>query len=181
MRIACGSNCAFAWTFLYKRYAGLVIRQLERVANARDLLNEVFRRALEKRGSYDERRASFKAWLLGIAYNVALEEIRRRRRVLVPFDTQLPYPLVDESRDPEEYAQENEDVVRWMRRRRWLYRTLDGLPAKQAEAFRLCDLGGLSAKEAADLIEAKPAYVDVLRSRARERLRELASREEDDA
>jgi RNA polymerase sigma-70 factor (ECF subfamily) len=47
---------------------------------AEDVAAATFERAYRKRGRFDPRRGSPRAWLFGIARNAALDELRRRSR-----------------------------------------------------------------------------------------------------
>jgi RNA polymerase sigma factor (sigma-70 family) len=47
---------------------------------AEEVTAAAFERAFRKRGRFDSRRGSARAWLFGIARNAALDELRRRRR-----------------------------------------------------------------------------------------------------
>ena len=60
-------------------YAATLLR--DRVA-AEDVTALTFERAFCRRRLFDQRRGSERAWLFGIARNAALDELRRRKRVL---------------------------------------------------------------------------------------------------
>ena len=47
---------------------------------AEDVAALAFERANRKRGRFNPKRGSHRAWLFGIARNAALDELRRRRR-----------------------------------------------------------------------------------------------------
>jgi RNA polymerase sigma-70 factor (ECF subfamily) len=69
---------------LYDRHAGVVFALLMRIVGdqgaAEDLLQEVFVRAWQQAHTFDETRGTTRVWLHGIAHNLALNELRRRRR-----------------------------------------------------------------------------------------------------
>ena len=69
---------------LYDRHAGVVFALLVRIvgdrSSAEDLLQEVFLRAWQQAHTFDETRGTARVWLHGIAHNLALNELRRRRR-----------------------------------------------------------------------------------------------------
>lgn len=48
---------------------------------AEDVTAAAFERAYRKRGSFNPKRGSGRAWLFGIARNAALDELRRRKRI----------------------------------------------------------------------------------------------------
>jgi RNA polymerase sigma-70 factor (ECF subfamily) len=80
--LAAGETAALA--ALYDRHAGVVFALLVRIVAdrqvAEELLQEAFLRAWQHAGSYERGRGSVRSWLLGIAHNLALNELRRRRR-----------------------------------------------------------------------------------------------------
>jgi RNA polymerase sigma factor (sigma-70 family) len=51
-------------------------------ALAKDVTSIAFERAFRRRSLFNPRRGSERAWLFGIARNAALDELRRRKRVL---------------------------------------------------------------------------------------------------
>ena len=81
-RLATGDTTAL--DPLYDRYAGLVFALVLRILGdrqaAEDLLQEVFVRAWQRAGTYQQTRGRVTTWLLGIAHNLAIDEVRRQRR-----------------------------------------------------------------------------------------------------
>jgi RNA polymerase sigma-70 factor, ECF subfamily len=69
---------------LYDRHARIVFALLVRIAGDRDaaeeILQEVFLRAWQHAHAFDDSRGTVRSWLYGIAHNLALNELRRRRR-----------------------------------------------------------------------------------------------------
>ena len=65
-------------------YAATLLRDR---AAAEDVAAAAFERAYRRRGRYDARRGSPRAWLFGIARNAALDELRRRKRVAACADS----------------------------------------------------------------------------------------------
>jgi len=69
---------------LYDRHAHVVFSVLVRIVGDRDtaeeLLQEVFLRAWQQAHAFDETRGTVRTWLYRIAHNLALNELRRRRR-----------------------------------------------------------------------------------------------------
>src|SRR3954463_1611369 len=53
-------------------------------AAAEDVTASAFERAYRRQGTYRAARGSERAWLFGIARNLALDELRRRRRSAAP-------------------------------------------------------------------------------------------------
>lgn len=81
-RIAAGDTSALA--ALYDAHAALVHAVIMRVVRdhqiAEDLLQESFLRVWQHAHAYDGSLGRVRAWLLGIAHNLALNELRRQRR-----------------------------------------------------------------------------------------------------
>jgi RNA polymerase sigma-70 factor (ECF subfamily) len=69
---------------LYARHAQLVFSMLMRIVGdrsaAEDLLQEAFLRAWQHAHTFDENRGTVRGWLVRIAHNLALNELRRQRR-----------------------------------------------------------------------------------------------------
>ncbi|MFC0431900.1 RNA polymerase sigma factor [Kutzneria buriramensis] len=67
---------------LFEAHAGDLHRYLGRLvgAMADDLVGDTFVAALKGRGGFDPARASARAWLFGIATNLARNHLRRRKR-----------------------------------------------------------------------------------------------------
>ena len=61
---------------VYAYVAGLV----RDASAAEEVTATAFERAFRRRGRFDPRRGTPRAWLFGIARNAALDELRRRRR-----------------------------------------------------------------------------------------------------
>jgi RNA polymerase sigma-70 factor (ECF subfamily) len=81
-RLAAGDRAAL--DLLYDRYAGpvyaLVLRIIADRQAAEDLLQEVFLRVWQRAATYQANRGRPLTWVLGIAHNLAIDEVRRRRR-----------------------------------------------------------------------------------------------------
>lgn len=81
-RLASGETTAL--DALYDRYASVTFALIVRIVAdrtvAEDLLQEVFVRAWQRAATYQNARGRVGAWLLGIAHNVAIDELRRQRR-----------------------------------------------------------------------------------------------------
>jgi RNA polymerase sigma-70 factor (ECF subfamily) len=84
---------AYAWSVLRDRAA------------AEDVTALAFERAYRRRGRYDARRGSPRAWLFAIARNAALDELRRRKRTAaLTFDPEAEPEPAAEGPEPERRA-----------------------------------------------------------------------------
>ncbi len=69
---------------LYNQYATLVMTVIQRMVRdrqiAEELLQEVFLRIWQRVETYEPERGQVRNWILGVAHNLALNELRRQRR-----------------------------------------------------------------------------------------------------
>ncbi|MBV8083748.1 MAG: sigma-70 family RNA polymerase sigma factor [Chloroflexi bacterium] len=145
-RVAAGDSDALAQ--LFRRYAGVVYSLAYRMLNdregAEELLNEAFVRVWRQAPSYDSRRGKFSTWLMSVARNLAIDELRSRRArpqrsdPLAPDDPDLDPP--DERVDVEGEAWASE-------RRRLIRQAMRELPAPQRQALELAYFEGLTQSE----------------------------------
>ncbi len=118
-------------------------------ADARDLVQEAFARALENAGAYDRTRP-FDSWLLRILHNVFLDSMRRHSHSrTVSLDAPAPVEgegwadlLPGEEPSPSDglILKESVDL---------LQRALARLPTTYRSAIALCDIEGFSYAEIA--------------------------------
>lgn len=173
-RVAHGDENALGQ--LYDRFGQAVYSLCLRIVRdggaAEELTQEVFVRLWRSAASFDPERGRVGAWLLRIAHNLALNELRRRqsRPVVAPEaeweDATARLADMHEESDPVASAdyQERAETVR---------RTLAQLPAPQRQAIELAFFGGLSQAEVAAALEEP---LGTVKSRIRlgmQRLREL--------
>ena len=129
-------------------------------AAAEDVAAAAFERAYRRRGRYDARKGSPRAWLFGIARNAALDELRRRKRIET---TELPAPSSDPGPDEAAELAAERDAVR---------RALGTLPAKDRELIALKYHADLSNAEIAEVVGVSVSNAGTLLNRAMNKLRE---------
>ena len=109
----------FAFGQLIEAYQGpvynLAYRMLGNSGEAEEAAQEAFIRAYTRLDSYDPTH-KFSTWLLSITSNFCIDQIRKRRAVLLSIDEPLPpHPALhsDNSKGPEAafVAQEREELV----------------------------------------------------------------------
>jgi RNA polymerase sigma factor (sigma-70 family) len=116
------------------------------------------------------RGPSFRAWLLRIAANAAIDELRRRRRrpqvslEAPPSGSETALDLPDPSAGPEEWALRREQARR-------IQAGLLALPTDQRLAVVLSDVQGLSYEEVGQAMGSSLGTVKSRISRGRARLR----------
>ena len=148
-RVSAGDGDAMA--ALYDRYSRVVysfsLRMLADAGSAEDLTQEVFLRLWRQGGSYQPSRGAFLTWLLSITHNMAIDEIRRRKRrpVLVETseDDQTLTMLPDLRADVEGAA--------WLTSLQAIVReALREIPPAQRQTIELAYFSGLTQREIAD-------------------------------
>jgi len=150
---------------LYDRYSaavyGLALRMLSDPGLAEDALQETFWRLWEHAAQYEPVRGRFSTWLLRVATNHCIGELRkasRRPRVAAtPRDAEGPdtdhlATLLDPGADVP-------DQVWLTEQRRAVEAGLGILPAEQRQALELAYFGGLTHVEIAAIQAAPPSTV----------------------
>ena len=125
--------------------------------NAEDICQNTFVKLLGYRGEFGSPE-NCKAWLIRVTINLSKNLLRSRRSIqLEELDEGIP------SLEREEYG---------------LLETVMSLPPKYRAVIHLYYYEGYSVKEIADIIGVTTSTVTTRLSRARERLKEMLSREE---
>lgn len=138
---------------LIRRVYAYVAFRLGAGADAEDVTSEVFERAVRYRGSFDARKGTASAWLIGIARHCVDDVLKRSP----------PAALTDEH--PDDAELEREAIQRLM-----LVQALGRLDSRERELIALRYIVGLSAKEVAASLGLSAGAVDVAVHRAKGRL-----------
>ena len=157
---------------LYRRWAGPVLRFLERMvrerATAEELTQETFVRVHGARERYSAE-ARFSTWLFRIARNLALNELDRARNKTAHLSTDAPARSDDErpvltlvagGAGVDELAEARRDRSR-------VEAELARLPERQRTALWLAAVEGHSYAEIAEVLETTTQSVKALVHRAR--------------
>lgn len=148
-RVAASDSDALA--LLFQRYAGAVYSLAYRMLNdregAEDLLNEVFVRVWRQAPSYDARRGKFSTWLMSVARNLGIDELRSRRARPQRADPLTPD---DPDLDPADDRVDVERDVWHAERRRLIREALRELPPAQRQALEMAYFEGLTQAEIAE-------------------------------
>ena len=117
-------------------------------ATAEELTQEVFVRLWRSAASFEPTKGRVSTWLLRIAHNLALNEVRRRQsRPIIAQDVEWEVEsagLADASVEGDPAA------TAWLRERAGaVRRALAELPSAQRQAIELAFFGGLSQAEVA--------------------------------
>lgn len=136
---------------LYDRYSRIVysfsLRMLGDSGLAEELTQEVFLRLWRQGGSYQQNRGAFLTWLLSVTHNMAIDEIRRRKRRPVAVDAsdddQTLTMLPDTRTDVEHAA--------WLTALQEIVRdALQDIPPPQRLVIELAYYSGLTQREIAE-------------------------------
>jgi RNA polymerase sigma-70 factor, ECF subfamily len=155
-----------AFAHLYRQYLPQIYRYCYRRLGsqeaAEDATSRIFTQALVALPRYQERGASFRAWLFTIAHNVVVDEARQAR----------PVSSLDEASVVADPGPPLEDVVIRSEEGRSLAELMTHLSADQRQVLEL-RLSGLTAVEIAAVMGRTHGTVRNLHHRALVRLRQL--------
>src|SRR5579863_560249 len=144
---------------LYVRYADNVYSYVASIVRdhheAEDLTQHVFSRLPVALVRYEDRGAPFLGWLLRLARNAALDQLRSRRAI--PVSDPIDVATVPSNGDPERLAALRDALL--------------ALPAPQREILVLRHLAGLAPSEIATRLERSESAVHGLHHRGRRALR----------
>jgi RNA polymerase sigma-70 factor (ECF subfamily) len=147
------------------RYMRLRVRNQ---ADAEDLTQQVFLKALEHIGSYRYRGMPFAAWLFRIAHNQVVDHWKKKSR---DKGRVMPLDQVDEAKmvcddDPASLAERAADIA-------VVAAACDNLSPGQREVISLRFAGGLSVAETARAMRKSEGAVKVLQHAALVKLRRI--------
>lgn len=162
---------------LYDQYATVVMTVIQRMVRdrriAEELLQDVFLRIWQRAETYEPERGQVRNWILGIAHNLALNELRRQRRRPTianpgpdPGVTGVPDDPIARMTDPGPQPEE----LAWLRERQAMIATaLAALPVAQRDVIDLYATGYSQSEIAARLGEP----LGTIKSRMRRGLLQL--------
>ncbi len=139
-----------AFEALYSRYADLVystaLRILRDVHLAEDMVQEIFLRLWRKPESYEAQRGRFLTWLMSVARNRAVDEVRSRGRRF-----RHETPTASGEQQEREIADGGEHdpalTAQLAEQQRAIRAALAGLPAEQRQVIELAYFGGYTQQE----------------------------------
>jgi RNA polymerase sigma-70 factor (ECF subfamily) len=148
-----------ALRYLYARYADNVYSYVSSIVRdhyeAEDVTQQVFAKLTDSLARYEERGAPFLSWLVRLARNAAIDQLRSRRAI--PVADPIESEAADDGTDQD--------------RRETLRSALDTLPEDQREIIVLRHLGGLAPAEIAARLGRSESAVNGLHHRGRRALR----------
>ena len=166
-----GDQAAFGT--LVERYQNavynLAYRMLGSPEEAEDAAQEIFVRIYRQLARYDPER-KFSTWVLTIATNYCIDQLRRRRMQLVPLENIIPWARAREAGpEGEALSRESRDEVQ---------RLLRELPEKYRAVLILRYWQDLSCAEIADILKLPEGTVKTQLHRARKALGQLIEGQE---
>ena len=148
-----------ALSYLYSRYADDVRRFVQSIVRdhhaAEDITHDVFAKLMRAIQKYEEREVPFAAWIMRVARNAALDNVRSRR--------QIPVEEVWISEDSDEQTSLEYTIS--------LKEALADLPESQRQVLVLRHIGGLSPNEIAERLGKTEASIQGLHHRGRAALK----------
>lgn len=152
----------------FDRIYRYVLLRVRSQADAEDITQQVFLRALERIGSYRWRGTPFASWLFRIAHNLVADywkkKSRERTAAVAPGD--IDEAVAAPAADPAELAEMEFDMKR-------LAAACEQLSDGQREVISLRFAGGLSVAEAAKVMGRSEGAVKVLQHAALVKLRRI--------
>lgn len=155
-----GDKAAFESLVIEYRY-GLTLfinRFVSDMSIAEDIAEDVFVRLLVKKPRY-KGNASFKTWLFTVGRNLAVDHLRKHRRVVLDDDPQ------------QERAEGTEEVFLKSERERALHRALEVLPEEERQLMHLIYLEGLGYDHAEKVLGVSKTKLYAMSYKAKETLK----------
>ena len=168
LAVAQGDQAAF--TEIVTRHLTPVVhfawRYMGRRSDAEDVAQEAFLRLWKHAPNWEDQGFSVRSWIYRIAYNLCIDELRKRKPV-TPVEDEVSLASAE---------QPDEDLYRDQRQQQ-VAAALNELPERQRTALVLCVYQGLSNKDAATVMEISIEALESLLSRARRMLRNKMTEE----
>jgi len=154
--------------YLYVRYASDVYRYVRPIVHddyeAQDITQAVFTKLFRTIAKYEPREVPFSAWIRRVARNLAVDEMRRRRRA--GWGESASTEALSASTEASSDEKDSD-------RLQSLLAALDGLPPDQRRVLLLRHMWGLAPGEIAEQLGKSESSVHGLHHRARGALRRM--------
>jgi len=144
-----------ALQYLYARYSGNVYRYVRGLVRdsheAEDVTQQVFLKLMTVLSQYEEAKAPFSGWILRVARNLAIDQLRRRQPVLAE-------EVFGADASADETGHQCAASLR---------EALAGLPEEQRRVLLLRQVRGMTPREIAQRLDKTEGSVHALYHRAR--------------
>lgn len=147
----------------HKKLYNFFLRLTRNASQSQDLTQNVFRRILSYRESYDTNK-NFRSWIYQIARNIHLDYVTQHKIKISEFSK------------PEQYQYDQENAIEQMEsktKEKALYEALALMPPEQREILELSRFQGLKYQEIAEITGNSISAIKVKVHRAIKKLREL--------
>lgn len=164
-----------------QRVMSLVSRMVSDSRDAEELAQDAFVRAFTNISTYDATKSSLSTWLLRIAYNVALNHLRRKHPKIIHI-----YSWMEERRketdeeDDRNFIDENGDIYTDdifctgnEQHIRMLEKCIDTLPVEERTLLSLYYYDNLPMQEISQILGYKPSTLSLRMFRIRRKLRNM--------
>jgi RNA polymerase sigma-70 factor (ECF subfamily) len=139
----------WAMSILYDRYARLVfslaLKILQDHGAAEEAVQDVFVKVWRRCKDYDTERGKFSSWLIGIAHNHAIDELRRRRVRPAASEEET-----DEMNEVADHAPATLDLALQSLEHRRILDALDEIPLEQRQPIEMAYFEGFTQQEIAE-------------------------------
>ncbi len=132
-------------------------------AQAEDMTQETFLRLWRNAGAWAPS-GRVKSWLMRIAHNLTIDELRKRRPQVEIEKAEAVLPVVGAAQDREVHGREVAGTIK---------DAILSLPERQRQALILVYYGECSGAEAAHILEITPHAFESLLARARKSMKSL--------
>lgn len=143
-----------------------------------DIMQEAYVKAYTKLDQF-KNQAAFSTWLIRIAINEALQEIRKKKRTLTDRDSTEKLDVLTNFSGKSAMNPENQTIV--SETKRLIETAVDRLPEKYRMIYMLQQVEGLSNTEIADCLHITDSNVKVRLHRAKTLIKEDIFRSTHDA
>lgn len=169
---------------LVRRYQQDVFRfslhYLKNVEVAKEMTQETFLRVFAARDRFDVSRR-FKPWMLCIARNLCLNEIKRKKTVQMKTLEEYASSSREENGDVlQSSADGPSELLMGEERRQMLERALEGLPPDAREIVKLRFFERMQARDIAEIIDSTEGAVRTRLHRILRQLRDVCAPDRDD-
>jgi RNA polymerase sigma-70 factor (ECF subfamily) len=169
---------------LVRRYQQDVFRfslhYLKNVESAKEMTQETFLRIFAARDRFDVSRR-FKPWMLCIARNLCLNEIKRKKGVQMETLEEYASSSREDSGEVMQSAADGPaEILMTDERRAALWVALEGLPADAREIVKLRFFERMQAREIAEIVDSTEGAVRTRLHRILRQLREVCEPTRDD-